>query len=109
MSKTDAINTVVVANNQLAEAFAHIRKENEKLLNMVCQLVTDAMKAKPHKQGTPNSYCWTHSFIMSVNHISKTCNNKAPGLKMEATKNNTMGETWQTSQPLNDRVHQWGN
>ena len=92
VSKMETINTLVVANKQLAEALAHITKENEKLLNIVSQLTTDAMKAKPCKHGTPNSSCWTHDFIMSVNHNSKICNNKAPGHKIKATKNDTMGK-----------------
>ena len=58
---------------------------------MVHQLTTDAMKAKPQTQGTPNSYCWIHDFVMGLNHYSKTCHNKASGHKTEATKDNTLG------------------
>ena len=60
------------------------------------------------KKGSLYNYCWTHGFVMSANHTSKTCNNKAPGHKVEAMKDNTMWGTWQTSQHLNDGVHQQG-
>ena len=49
MSKMDAIHTLVAANKQLAEALKHVTKENEKLLNMVSQLTSNATKAKPRK------------------------------------------------------------
>ena len=48
MSKTNTLNTKVATNKQLAEALAHTMKENEKLLNMVSQLTTDATECKPH-------------------------------------------------------------
>ena len=37
MSKTDALDALVAANKQLADALAHVTKENEKLLSMVSQ------------------------------------------------------------------------
>ena len=92
ITKTDALDAQVAANKQLAEAFAHITKQNEKLLAMVSQLTTQTMKPKPHKEGTQNSHCWSHSFVMSANHNSKMCSNKAP-----------------TSQHLNDGAYQQGN
>ena len=87
MSKMDAIDTLDAASKQLAEALTNTIKESGKLLIMVSQLTTNATKPKPQKQCTPNSYCWTHSFVMNI----KTCNNKAPDHKNEVTKNNTMG------------------
>ena len=90
LSKTDALDTLMAVNKQLAEALAHIKKENEKLLTMVSQLTTYTTKPIQCKQSTPNSYCWTHGFVMCANHTSKTCNNKASGHKVEATKDNTM-------------------
>ena len=90
------------------DALAHVTKENEKLLNMVSQLTTYVPKPKQCKQGIPNSYCWTHGFVMSASHNSKTCNNKAFGQKVEATKYNTMGGTWPTSPHRNDGPHQQG-
>ena len=91
MSKTDALDTLMAAKKQLVDVLAHVTKENEKLLNMVSQLTNNAQKPKQCKQRTPNNYCWTHGFIMSANHNSKMCNNKAPGHKVEATKASTMG------------------
>ena len=44
MSKTDALDTLMAINKQLSDALAHVTKENEKLLTMVCQMTTDAMK-----------------------------------------------------------------
>ena len=79
MSKTDPLDTLVAAMKYLADGLAHIAKDNEKLLNMVSHLTTDAPKPKQLKQGIPNNYCWTHGFVMSLNRNSKTCNNKAPG------------------------------
>ena len=76
MSKTDALDTLVVVNKQLANALAHVTKENEKLLKMVSQLTNDAIKPKQCKQGTPNNYCWTHSFIMSANDMRKGATTK---------------------------------
>ena len=68
---------------------------------MVSQLTIDAPKPKQCRQSTPNNYCWTHGFVvMSANHNSKTCNDKAPGHKGEATKDNTMGGTWPTKPTL---------
>ena len=98
MAKTDTLDTLVEANKQLADALAHLTEENEKWPNMVSQLTNDTTKAKQCKQGTPNNYCWTHGFIMSANHYSKTRNNKAPCHKVEVTNNITMGGTWPTSQ-----------
>ena len=46
---------------------------------------------------------------MSANNTSKMCNSKAPDHKVEAMKEITMVETWQTSQDLKDGAHQWGN
>ena len=46
ISKTDALATLVAANKQLADALAHITKENENLLNIVSQLTISAMKPK---------------------------------------------------------------
>ena len=89
LSKTDAIKTLVAANKQLAEALPTLTKENEKLL--VNHQTTEATKAKPQNLGKPNSYCWTHGFVMGQNYNSKMCNNKAPGHKTEGTKDNTMG------------------
>ena len=91
MSKTDAIDILVAANKQFALALEHVTKENEKLLSMVSQLTTDAMKSISQKQGTPNSYCWTHGFVMGLNHNRKTCLNKVLGHTTEATEDNTMG------------------
>ena len=98
MSKTDALDILVAANKQFADALAHVTKENEKLLNMISQLTKDSQKPKQHKYRTLNKYCWTHGFIMSAKHKSKMCNNKAPCNKVEATKDNTIGGTWPTSQ-----------
>ena len=85
MSKVDAISMLAAANKKSAEALAPVKKDNEKLLNMVSQLTTDTMKAKPQKQGIPYSYYWTHGFVMGINHNNKTCNNKALVHKIEAT------------------------
>ena len=46
MSKTDALDALVAANIPLADALAHIPKENKKLLNMISQLATNAPKPK---------------------------------------------------------------
>ena len=92
-AKTDTLDALVSANKQLADALAHVTVENVKSLNMVSQLTTNAPRPKQCRHGIPNSYCWTHGFVMSANHNSKMCNNKAPGHKVEATKDNTMGGT----------------
>ena len=74
---------------------------------MVSQLTKYATKPKQCKKRTPNNYSWSHGLIMSANCNSKTCNNKAPGHKVEATKDNTMGGNLATK-PKNNVPHQQG-
>ena len=50
MSKSDVLDTLLMANKQLEEVLAHVTKENEKLLTMISQLTTNTMKPKPCKQ-----------------------------------------------------------
>ena len=57
---------------------------------MVSQLTNDVSKPKQCNKGTPNNYCWTHGFIISANHMSKTSKNKAQGNKIDATMDNIM-------------------
>ena len=57
MSKTDALNSLVVVNKQSVDEVAHVTKENEKLLNMVSQLTNNIQKSKHRKLETPNNYC----------------------------------------------------
>ena len=45
--KTDAIETLVATNKQLAEALANITKENEKQSSMLDQLTKETTKPKP--------------------------------------------------------------
>ena len=44
MSKTDALDTLMAVNKEFSDAFVHVTKENEKLLNMVSQLSNNTMK-----------------------------------------------------------------
>ena len=86
----DAIDTLAAANKQLAQVLVHITKENEKLLSMVSQLTTDAAKAKPQKQGTPNSYCWTQGELSNnINLVNSLLSTYTPGCAYTFLKHNT--------------------
>ena len=37
------------------------------------------------------SYCWTHGYLVTKNHTSKTCRQRKPGHQEEATRDNNMG------------------
>ena len=47
LSKMDTIDTLVIANKQSTEVLANVTKENETLLDMAKQLITEATKPKP--------------------------------------------------------------
>ena len=57
MAKMNMLDALVAANKQLADALAHVTKENVKLLSTVNQLTTNAPRPKQCKHSIPNSYC----------------------------------------------------
>jgi hypothetical protein len=39
----------------------------------------------------PNGYCWTHGYRVKIGHTSATCNTRAEGHQVTATRRNPMG------------------
>ena len=101
ISKMDAITTFMQSNKQFSRAITNLTKEIEKLLTIIEWLTSGSatQQNKSWSLGKLHNYCWTHNFVLSYNHNSKTCDNKAPRHKDEATKNTTMGGNM-TNQPL---------
>jgi hypothetical protein len=49
------------------------------------------IQTRDHPRNSGTSYCWTHGHTTNSSHTSASCQKKADGHEVTATKTNTMG------------------
>ena len=79
--------------DQFAAATTNLETRLAELTALVEKLATGKptqQPRRPRKKPDPNGYCWTHGYVVSHGHNSKTCNSKADGHQDEATRTNTL-------------------
>ena len=78
-----ALSSVTTSLTELQQQLKELKQENASLRN--------SRLRRPRLRHDNGNYCWTHGYRVGNKHTSATCQNKAPGHKDQATRNNTMG------------------
>ena len=110
----EAANSLTEANirrdeemSLMSNSHAAFSAQQQKLQEIIAALTKEVADLKAASSTTTKKrqpptdrggYCWSHGFLVHPNHTSKTCRNKKPGHKDEATRSNTMGGS-QTGNP----------
>ena len=91
-TNSTALSSITSSVSDLQQQLADLKRENEQLRNK--------HNRRPRTRRDNGNYCWTHGYRVGNKHNSATCQNKAPGHKDNATRENTMGGS-QANKPIN--------
>jgi len=91
---TEATSTASTISDIKSDLTAFITKEIQqatKITNAAKNAKQTAYHNRTKRYFNNDNYCWTHGCDLHLKHTSKTCKNRAPGHKEEATLHNRMG------------------